>query len=387
MKTTNPATPLTAICLALVLPCQAGMIHEAVAKRDPAALDRALKDAPKQVNSRCYPDFETPLFMAVSLGDPVIVKRLLDAGADLTMPSVGPARFTPLQSAATRTQRGGPLDPEQALGGLDGAPEASYESRATCFRKLVDQARATMPDAEKAARLEVLALLLARKPELNKGFGNDHSPLHLASSYGDADAVKMLIKAGANVNGRDCFWWTPLCRAVIAGADQQVIDALIAADADVGASGKNDITPLMLAARAGLSGTVEALVAHGAALDAEDIARNTAIVYAARGGHDALVRWIYQKGGRDLIRLAKPEILFHEAAAGGSKALAEILLAEGVNVNLRDNAGYTPLLTAIENQRRELAAFLIAKGADRKAKASGGRGLFALACVAGDCRR
>jgi ankyrin repeat protein len=360
------------------------MIHEAVAKRDPAALDRALKGAPKQVNSRCYPDFETPLFMAVSLGDPAIVKRLLDAGADLTLPGVGPARFTPLQSAATRMERGGTLDPEQAFGSVGGSPETSAESRVARFREMVDQARAAMPDAEKAARLEVLALLLARKPELNKGFGNDHSPLHLASSYGDVDAVKLLIRAGANVNGRDCFWWTPLCRAVITGADRQVIDALIAAGADAGRSGKNDITPLMLAARAGLSGTVETLVAHGAPLDAEDLARNSAIGYAARGGHDALVKWIYQKGGRDLIRHAKPDILFREAAAGGSKALAEILLAEGVDVNLRDNAGYTPLLTAIENQRREMAAFLMAKGADREARVNSGRGLFALACFAGD---
>ena len=87
------------LCL-MLFPCHAGKIHDAVAGRDLAALGRVLKSAPEQVNARCYPDFKTPLLMAIGMGDPAIVERLLDAGADLTIPAVdSPLPSTPLERA------------------------------------------------------------------------------------------------------------------------------------------------------------------------------------------------------------------------------------------------------------------------------------------------
>jgi ankyrin repeat protein len=377
-----------AICVGLLLPCHAGKIHDAVTKRDVAALDRALKQGPQQVDARCYPDFETPLYMAVEAGNPAIVKRLLDAGADLTLPSVagvsgmGPQPFTPLQRAAFAAgYQPIKAGPDSRSGIAAGATE--YQTSLKLLKSWAEE-RAAMPEAERAARLEVLALLLAKEPELNRGFPGGTPPLHLAAGTGNAAMVKLLIRSGANVNSRDDLWTTPLHAAAMYGGDRQAIEALVAAGADIEASDKQGVTPLMLAGRSGTLKAVETLAAHGASLDAKGSNGLPVIGYAALGGNEEVVKFIYEKGGRDLIRHARQDLLFNCAAAGGSKMLAEILLAAGVDVNVRDEAGYTPLLTAIEHDRRELAGFLLERGANRGARTNRGRGLFEVACETGN---
>jgi hypothetical protein len=257
------------ICLVLLLPCHAGKIHDAVAKRDIASLDRALKQEPKQINARCYPDFKTPLYMAVAAGDP--------------------------------------------------------------------------------------------------------------------DLVRMLITSGAKVDVQeDLLRNTPLHVAVENQPPREAIDVIIAAGADVNASNKDGVTPLMLAVRAGSAAAVDALLSHQAATDAEDLKGRPVISYAADGGNDAIVKHIFQTGGRNIIRTADKGRLFRAAAMGGSMALTEILLAEGVDINVRDEEGFTPLLTAVESNHKELSEYLILKGANLKAKSNDGRDLFEVACRAGN---
>jgi ankyrin repeat protein len=388
MKTPTCLILPAALWLTLSLPCQAGKIHDAVSKRDLAALDRALKREPRQVNARCYPDFDTPLYMAVAAGDPAIVKRLLDAGADAAMPSAGPERLTPVQRAVTltREEKMGELpeirvDPV-VLGDIVPSKESGKPTATAQPRSI--RPFPPLPAEEKQARMQVLELLVGIKPAIRNGSPNGVPPLHIAAGLGDANVVKLLVDAGEDVNGKCPAWMSSLHYAALGNADREVFDLLVAKGADVDAADNKGRTPLMLAARLGNAGGVEALIAAGAALDAEDIHRQSVICHAAVGGDEALVKLIYQKGGRDIIRFAKPEVLFQTAAAAGGMALAEILLAEGVDVNIRDEAGFTPLLSALERDHRELAAFLLGKGAERDAKTKDGRGMINIACLVGN---
>ncbi len=60
--------------------------------------------------------------------------------------------------------------------------------------------------------------------------------------------------------------------------------------------------------------------------------------------------------------------LLHYAAEEGHKEMAELLMAEGANVNAKDNWGSTPLLPAADWGRKEVVALLISNGADVNAK-------------------
>jgi hypothetical protein len=167
---------LSAICLVFAFPCHAGKIHDAVTKRDLAALDEALKRETDQVNSRYYPNFETPLAIAVGIGDPAIVKRLLDTGAEIMKPEVGLLRYNPLQLAAIA-----PCHLSHQA-----TPNRDIQEQVQLFHHDRAKVMAALSETEKAARLEVLALMLAKKPELNKGFPSGNSPLHLAVCLGSA---------------------------------------------------------------------------------------------------------------------------------------------------------------------------------------------------------
>jgi len=61
-----------------------------------------------------------------------------------------------------------------------------------------------------------------------------------------------------------------------------------------------------------------------------------------------------------------------KAASSGKKELAEMLLAHGADVNARDNDGWTPLLAAANGGYTELAELFLAHGADVNAKDQNG---------------
>jgi hypothetical protein len=65
----------------------------------------------------------------------------------------------------------------------------------------------------------------------------------------------------------------------------------------------------------------------------------------------------------ELSRDARSSAL-HAAARRGNKELAELALSEGGRINHVDSEGKTALLVAVEGKRKELAMWLLSKGAD-----------------------
>lgn len=58
----------------------------------------------------------------------------------------------------------------------------------------------------------------------------------------------------------------------------------------------------------------------------------------------------------------------HHAAEGGSKAIAELLIASGADVNAKDKYGCTALHFAASMNKCDVLRFLVASGADVEAR-------------------
>jgi ankyrin repeat protein len=191
---------------------------------------------------------------------------------------------------------------------------------------------ASSDDFARAIRANDLAALrkLANTPAAANLENKLHSrPLHYAAIYGSAEAVRILLEAGADPNARNQQEATPL---IYAAWDFTKTRLLVEKGAQVNVAAKNGATPLMVAASAlGNSRSVEYLLEHGALPKATDML-----------GGDALIR----------------------AAWMSDPQATELLLAKGANARNADRAGMTALQMAPDFADCERISLLLKAGAD-----------------------
>ena len=135
--------------------------------------------------------------------------------------------------------------------------------------------------------------------------------LHKAAREGDADRVRELLDAGADVNARN--------------ADKQRLQ----------------YTPLHWAAYYGHLEIAEILISRGADLDADDPYYSTPLYLAVEEGHPEVVEFLISKGAKVNVKSSSSGYTPLHRAAGGAVAL--MLLEKGAKVNARDNDGKTAL--------------------------------------------
>jgi uncharacterized protein len=216
-----------------------------------------------------------------------------------------------------------------------------------------------------------------------------YTPLLLAAKDGHAPVVELLLQAGADANAPTTTGTTPLMFASASGVVDAVTRLLdYGADADARESSRGE-TALDFAAAAGRDQAIRALTARGA-----DVAVTTKVVdlaaysaepdesnggVAAQGG-GRRGRGANQKPGVER-RFMLNELVGRQggltamliAARQGHDASVRALLDAGADIN-QPSAGdrTTPLLIAIINGRYDLARFMLDHGADARASSANG---------------
>ena len=182
--------------------------------------------------------------------------------------------------------------------------------------------------------------------------------LHKAVRAGDADRVRELLDAGADVNVRET------------------------------SNDRLQYTPLHWAAYYGHLEIAEILISRGADLDAEDPSYSTPLYLAAEQGHPKVVEFLISKGAKVNVKSARwgytplhraawgPVAMRKHLGAGEAGTVSEaelnenyleivgMLLDKGAKVNARDNDGKTPLDQAIEDGTKETVALLRKHGGE-----------------------
>ena len=164
--------------------------------------------------------------------------------------------------------------------------------------------------------------------------------LHKAVREGDADRVRKLLDAGADVNGRNSSKAVKLLRG---GTPLQW-------------------TSLHYAAYYGHLEIAEILISRGADLDADDPYYSTPLYLAVEEGHPEVVEFLISKGAKVNVKSSSSGYTPLHRAAWGPVAL--MLLEKGAKVNARDNDGKTALDQATWSDKGGTAALLRKHGGE-----------------------
>jgi len=243
-------------------------------------------------------------------------------------------------------------------------------------------------DAAKAGDLEEIKQLIADGADVNEKAMNGDTPLHQAANWGQTAVVKLLLAKGADANATDKRGQTPLYWATNGANDltaYSIAKLLIASGADVNAnSAPFQLTPLHLAAAAGLSRMAALLIAHGANPDVKSRNGSTPMAWAANFNGAKVVDVLIDNGVDPNEMIRGEGTALHIAVARGREGVAARLIARGANVNVKTKKdGFTPLHLAAAVGSEHMVEILIANGADLNTKDKHDQTPLALAAQGG----
>jgi ankyrin repeat protein len=255
-------------------------------------------------------------------------------------------------------------------------------------------APASIVDAASQGNKEAVRALLKDGADVNTSQPDGMTSLHWAAQKGDVDLAKTLLYAGANMKATTRIGgYTPLLIASRSG-DAAMIEALAAAGADANVATTSGTTALMFASQAGNAEAVKSLIAHGANVNAkEKVKGETAISFAAAYGRADVIRVLAAHGAdpkvttnvMDLAAFNKEEqerlaMLFQQQAAqsGGRGGAEPQGGRRGFNPNAKPGidrqynytelvaywGGLAPLHIAARQGQIEAAKALLEAGAD-----------------------
>ena len=112
-------------------------------------------------------------------------------------------------------------------------------------------------------------LLIERGADVNAKNGDGGQPIHSAALKGNLNACRSLLSAGADARSVENDGYTPLHWVAHAPENRKaIVDLLVEAGADVHATDVKGNTPLHLAGRHSNGEVAQALLAHGADMEA-----------------------------------------------------------------------------------------------------------------------
>ena len=307
----------------------------------------------------------TPLHMASGCGELEAVRELLRLGANASMTVVAGKDATPLHLAA-----------------LMGHKEiVSVLLDAGCPIDVVNiNGHSALHYAAEGCAVEVIGVLIDRGLDVNREDNDGCTPLHIASGCGKLEAVRELLRLGANtsmtvVADKDA---TPLHLSAVMGHKEivsvlldagcpvdvvdieshsalhcaaqggavEVIGVLVERGLDVNRKGNNGCTPLHIASGCGKLETVRELLRLGAKMSMTMVAgtAGTPLHLAAVMSHKEIVSVLLDAGCPIDVVGTEGESPLHYAAGGGAVEIVEILSEAMYSSEVQQPAGSEKLI-------------------------------------------
>jgi ankyrin repeat protein len=206
-------------------------------------------------------------------------------------------------------------------------------------------------------------------------------PLHVAARHGHVEALRLLMKFGADINQRDSSGMASIHWAAFGGYIEAITALHSEFNVDINTRTESGKSPIHFASERGHGNAIKLLRRYGADLNNGDNEGKTSAHWAALGGHiesitvlndleadfsarDDLgmtpMHWAAERGWLDVItmlpigyvtetdRLGRTPI--HYAAWTGQVNAIELLHSLGGNIEAQDLTGETPIDLAREQE-------------------------------------
>jgi len=232
----------------------------------------------------------------------------------------------------------------------------------------------SVADAAMKGDRDAVRALLKQGADVSAAKGDGMTALHFAAERGDAAMTEMLVYAGANVAAVTRIGhYTPLHVASRAG-NPAVVQALLKAGANVSArTTTSGVTPLHLAASSGNAEVVALLLDHGADADAgESEWGQTPLMFAAADNRVDAIRVLLEYGADATVKTKTIDIAHQSALDRAANDRQKKVLEASVPKGERP----TPkqVQAAIEASRELFSSGKIPPPEEKPAAGRGGRG-------------
>ncbi|KAL2075283.1 hypothetical protein VTL71DRAFT_226 [Oculimacula yallundae] len=191
--------------------------------------------------------------------------------------------------------------------------------------------------------------------------------LYLAASRGHADAVEVLLAAGAPIDGNGGKYGTALQIAALEGHPDVVTD-LLKRGANLKVADPRFGTPLAASAERGHRRVTKLLLEGGAAINGRGGWYSTPLIAAIVGKDDSIINDMLDHGANVNAHGGRHDCALMAAAAIGKIDLVKKLIDLGARVNDENDKGADALHSACCAGRLDVVGLLLAHGADVNAK-------------------
>ncbi|KAJ6160634.1 hypothetical protein N7470_004030 [Penicillium chermesinum] len=302
----------------------------------------------------------TPLNAASDGGHFDVVKLLVQKGADINRPDDcgrAPAHSASLKGhvaivrllldkgadPSSNVQRGGwtPLN-VAADNGHTEVVKLLLERGADMDAKEGSTQRGPLYSACDNGHIEIVTMLLAKGADTEDRIFGGITAIYVSAVKGRTEITKLLLEAGAKVNIQNEHGWSPL-NAASEGGHLDVIKLLAQENADIELANNDGVTPIHTASNRTKGGW-------------------TPICVAASNGYREIVRVLLDAGADFEIAVKDSMITpLYGACYGGHTEIAAMLLAKGADPSKPNKSGWTPVNVAASNGHLEIVKMLLKK--------------------------